>query len=309
MGNSKVKVFASYHDTSLPFFKNEVYQPILTGAFEKEVKEGFWTDNTGDNISVKNKNYGEITAQYWVWKNYLKENPDVEYIGFCHYRRFFNFSKKAKKFAFVKHNYKTYKEKFFNTINPQEAYENIKDYDIIMPATEVWDINCYDRFVHYHSKEGIDKAIEIIKKHFPEYVPYMEEYLNGKKEISGLIFIMKRELFEHWIEWIYTFSTLLEKELDLSKYDTYMTVRIFPYLAENFINFWIKCQMDKNNIKMLNVETYLLTHIGAKEYNFLGIKYFIEKSGERYLNIFDFDIVLDFKRILKWLNRHLIKRR
>ena len=309
MDNEKIKIFVSYHDVNLPLFKNKIHQPILTGAFEKEIKEGFVADNTGDNISNKNKNYGELTAQYWVWKNYLKENPQVEYIGFCHYRRFFDCQKRVKKYAFKKHNYKTYREKFFNTIDSNEVYESIKNYDIIMPATEVWDINCYDRFVYYHSKEGIDKAIEIIEKHFSEYVPYMEEYLNGKKEISGLLFIMKRELFEQWIEWIYKFSTLLEKELDLSKYNTYMTVRIFPYLAENFINFWIKYQIDKNNIKMLNVESYLLTHIGAKEYNFCCIKYFVEKNGEKYLNIFDFDIVLNFKRIYKWLNRHLIKRR
>lgn len=42
-------------------------------------------DDTGDNISDKNPMYCEVTAQYWAWKN-LK---DVEYIGLCHYRRYF----------------------------------------------------------------------------------------------------------------------------------------------------------------------------------------------------------------------------
>ena len=31
--------------------------------------------------------YCELTTQYWAWKN-----VDAEYIGFCHYRRYFDFS-------------------------------------------------------------------------------------------------------------------------------------------------------------------------------------------------------------------------
>ncbi len=35
-------------------------------------------DNTGDNISLRNPNYCELTGLYWAWKN-LK----CDYIGLC----------------------------------------------------------------------------------------------------------------------------------------------------------------------------------------------------------------------------------
>ena len=43
-------------------------------------------DNNGDNISAKNSQYCELTAQYWAWKNI-----DCDYYGFFHYRRYLTF--------------------------------------------------------------------------------------------------------------------------------------------------------------------------------------------------------------------------
>ena len=46
---------------------------------------GMIGDDTGGNISLKNPQYCEMTAHYWIWKNV----HDTEYVGVCHYRRFF----------------------------------------------------------------------------------------------------------------------------------------------------------------------------------------------------------------------------
>lgn len=53
---------------------------------------GYIGDNTGDNISLRNPNYCELTGLYWAWKN-LK----CDYIGLCHYRRYFTNSNLFKK--------------------------------------------------------------------------------------------------------------------------------------------------------------------------------------------------------------------
>ena len=85
MGN--IKILISCHKQSI-VPDSEIMLPIEVGAdLRSKHIEGYIQDNSGDNISVKNKMYCELTAQYWAWKNL-----DADYYGFFHYRRYLNFS-------------------------------------------------------------------------------------------------------------------------------------------------------------------------------------------------------------------------
>ena len=83
-----VSVFVSCHKPT-ELFESELYQPIQLGAKEARQRlEGMIYDDEGENISTLNPMYCEMTAQYYAWKN-----VNLKYYGFCHYRRYFNFSK------------------------------------------------------------------------------------------------------------------------------------------------------------------------------------------------------------------------
>ena len=69
------------------FIKDLGYVPV--GLGEKNFGNNWHRDNSGENISKKNKNYAELTYHYWFWKNYL-DKYDGEWIGFCHYRKFWS---------------------------------------------------------------------------------------------------------------------------------------------------------------------------------------------------------------------------
>ena len=57
--------------------------PIQVGAkFADDIICSF-CDDTGNNISERNRNWSEGTAIYWMWKN----ASVCDYIGLCHYRR------------------------------------------------------------------------------------------------------------------------------------------------------------------------------------------------------------------------------
>ena len=82
-----IRIFVSAHKP-VEVFDSQVFQPVQVGA--SRTNERFtWAlhDDEGDNISDLNPMYCELTTQYWAWKN-----VDADYIGFCHYRRYFDFS-------------------------------------------------------------------------------------------------------------------------------------------------------------------------------------------------------------------------
>ena len=61
------------------------YLPV--GLGDQSFSKSWFQDNTGLNISKKNKFYGEYTFHYWIWKNYLN-SLNEGWIGFCQYRKF-----------------------------------------------------------------------------------------------------------------------------------------------------------------------------------------------------------------------------
>ena len=77
----------SMKENHLKFIKEINYIPV--GLGEGEFSKDWIRDNTGDNISEKNKYYGEYTFHYWLWKNYLDKIGDG-WIGFCQYRKFWS---------------------------------------------------------------------------------------------------------------------------------------------------------------------------------------------------------------------------
>lgn len=82
-----IKILISCHKKT-EYIKNAILQPIQLGcALSNKYFPDMLHDDDGENISNLNSMYCELTAQYWAWKNL-----DADYYGFCHYRRYFNFS-------------------------------------------------------------------------------------------------------------------------------------------------------------------------------------------------------------------------
>ena len=112
-----IKILVATHK---PYWmpEDKVYVPIHMGS-EGKTDIGFIGDNTGENISNKNANYCELTGLYWAWKNL-----QADYIGLCHYRRYFA----------NKHHGNSLASKQKAILSKKDYEALLKDYECILPG-------------------------------------------------------------------------------------------------------------------------------------------------------------------------------
>lgn len=183
---------------------DNVYMPIHVGR-EGKASLGYIGDNTGDNISTKNPNYCELTALYWAWKN-LK----CDYIGLCHYRRYFGNIGSIKNI--LTNNMFSQKIKYIYTKKDYESLLN--KYDIILPRKlYFYKIDIYKQYKDGHNINDLNMCYEIICEQFPEYKEAFLITMHKNSLYAYNMLVTKKFLFDEYMKWLFNILFTLEKKL------------------------------------------------------------------------------------------------
>ena len=222
-------------------------------------------DDSGENISHLNPHFCELTAMYWAWKN-----VDSSYYGLFHYRRILDLSEQAQQ---IRTDYPIIASpRSYNPKRQGLTTENItkllQEYDIILPQgyKNHYNLPCdegldnYGIYAHYHYAKDLDRIIELIKSRHPEMQAALESTLftyPPRWHIAN-IFIMRKELYFSYCEWLFSLLFDLSKETDLSDYTPYQA-RIYGFLSERMFNIWLAYQRHTQTLKILEAPMLLLT--------------------------------------------------
>lgn len=253
-----IKILVGYHKPAY-LFKNDVLVPIHCGrdVAMEEGKDGKisdedlkWLekntigDNTGENISSLNRRFCELTALYWAWKNYDKlGNPD--YIGFMHYRRIFCFNEKI-----CGENFKDYWNLFhlkypfkefmsIDKLSPEEIKETVAKHKYIFSVSDCDSSPYYWRANHkIVKKDDFLKCLDIASKIYPNDHNIIKTSLNENKHVWSNLFIMPKNTFFAYCEWIFPILFELDKKIDYSGYSIAQQ-RTVAYCAETLMNVWV----------------------------------------------------------------------
>lgn len=259
-----IKILVATHKKyKMPIYN--YYLPIHVG---KEGKNdiGYIGDNTGDNISYKNKNYCELTALYWGWKNL-----ETDYMGLVHYRRHFSF-----KNIFIK----MFNKKENLILSDNEIENLLKKYDVILPKKRNYFIeNIYNHYANTHYKEHLDITREIIEEYMDEYLVSYDNVMKSKKAHMFNMFIMNKKIADEYSEWLFFILSKLEERIDIEKYDDFQA-RLFGRVSEILLNVWI----DKNKIEYKEIGHIHLEKINwiDKIIKFLQAKYMSKKYKKSF---------------------------
>lgn len=229
---SETKIYSFYHKD---FFKPklELVQPLQVGRALSDLGLGILTDDGGENISAKNKEYCELTGIYYVLNNV----SNVDIVGFCHYRRLFVFRK-----MLLHRNFRIGRitDEIFNYYN-QNPTDKIKrylsSYDIIVPCKRVTRFNVKDYYIYNHIKEDWLLLEETIKTVTPKSLPYLQKVSNQSGFHPFNMFITHWEIFEEYAAWLFRILKSLEGKL--VRTDSAYHNRSIGFLAERLLDVFI----------------------------------------------------------------------
>lgn len=227
----EVKILSCFHK-KFKYPTNSIYFPIHVGKSNSNIDLEISGDDVGQNISDKNKNFCELTAVYWAWKNL-----SCDIVGLSHYRRYFDF--RGKIYNLTNRNYCKQ-----DLINEYLAYndklkiiQDLRQFDIILPKVRVLDKSIQDYYIKDHIKSDWYNMKSVIIQLYPEYKDTINKCFNSNKIYYYNMFIMNKQDFDLYCEWLFNILFELEKRINISE-DKYQS-RVFGFMSERLLNLYV----------------------------------------------------------------------
>ncbi len=268
---NNVEILISCHKPS-DVLNTEVFKPIQVGtALKKDRLPGMLYDNDGENMSEKNPMYCELTAQYWAWKNL-----DLDYYGFCHYRRYFNFSDTTYKedaYGNIIESYIDEQTAQKYCLTDETVRNLVSRYDVII--TERKDLTAMpDHFTS--SKDQYKKAsklhfkdyqtmLDIIDEKYPEYSECAKQFADGHTSCFCNMYILRKDIFFEYCEWMFA---VLEEFCNRTKMKYYSTeaLRTPGHLSERLFNIYLlKLLKDRPELRVKEVQCVAIQNTDPQE--------------------------------------------
>ena len=231
---------------------------IPVGLGENNFNNEWLRDNTKQNISNKNKYYGEYTFHYWFWKNMIDEISDKNWIGFCAYRRYWanhnnmksnelnkiinNQNFRAHVLQDVKNDWSNYETILGESI----PFGKIKLSKIIKNGgikSILRNLNSFIKnqttvkfhFDIFHGNKKIDKAIDLLEmKERSDF----RIFINNQSFNKENMFICRskkiiKEYYNSVFPWLQRCENIFGFNLN-----AWHEIRIYAFLAERYLSYW-----------------------------------------------------------------------
>lgn len=185
--------------------------PIQVGTVFADKKIAAVQDNVGDNISHKNRNYCELTASYYAWKN-----SKADYKGLCHYRRIFDITE----------------EQMQRLLGMEDKW------DVILPYPSIHYPDISTQHVRYIGKEDWKAMMQALEEKAPEYYrAYLEAVANGEQQFLNYnMLIAKKKIFDDYCNFLFEVLARTE-ELTIPKGEN-RADRFAGYMGENLTTIY-----------------------------------------------------------------------
>ena len=232
-----IKILVCCHKKDI-YKETDLYMPIQVGKACSDISLNMISDDSGDNISHKNDSYCELTGMYWAWKN-LK---GIDYIGFCHYRRYFDFMHNGRRFFPLT----TFKNAQFEEIN-YDISKKASNYLMKGGCIIVKPIHLHTSLYYQYCENHYGKDFRILgdvirDTQDPKYFKaFWDTMIKGNIFYQCNMFIMNWSQFDKYCNWLFPILNEVEKRTEITLYNKTQR-RIYGYLSERLLGLYIHAE-------------------------------------------------------------------
>lgn len=197
--------------------------PIQAGAAIAEKSIAKVKDNTGGNISTKNRMYCEMSAVYWIWKN-----TNHDWIGIEHYRRHL-------------------------LVKPEMLTDDI---DVILPLPYICYPDEMTQFLRFTTENVKDAMFRTLEAVHPDRFEEYKEILYGEYQYTYNLLCARKWVFDEYCSWFFEITEFMEDNY-ATKVPELVETRAFSYVAEVLTNLYFMSH--QKDLRIRHVEKTIYT--------------------------------------------------
>lgn len=207
-------------------FDKPLKQEYKMSEFQKEIQVGAaltdericrLTDDTGDHISDRNKQFCELTALYWIWKN-----AKQEIVGLEHYRR------------------------HFLLVGSWLSDMRDRGIDVILPTPLYVAPSIAGNYRDRHVASDWDFMMDYMRRFYPDYYGDAPGFFDTNLYSPCNMFIMRKKVLEDLCSWLFPILFICAEHGGIRE-DAYQN-RYPGFLSERLITFFFEKNRDRYRI-------------------------------------------------------------
>lgn len=196
---------------------------LQAGAGLASMRTAEYADNTGKNISIKNGNYCELSALYWIWQNVLEADGKADgYYGMFQYRRLLDIEEE----------------------DIRQILEN--DVDVVLPFPTVHEPDIREHHGRYIKEKDWEAMLRALGELQPEYAEAFKSLSRQPYLYNYNILVAKKAVLRDYCAWLFP---ILERTEELSNPKGWEREdRYIGYLGESLLTLYFMYHGDRLRI-------------------------------------------------------------
>jgi hypothetical protein len=196
-------------------------------------------DDRRHSIVERNPSYSEMTAIYSAWKNVRHQ----EFVGFCHYRRIFDFLVPSG----AQRNRHIHTREELEAERPaMEAVSAVRSIlengGIVLAGEDSYELTVAEHYMRCHYPDHYLLAFNMVRKHWPHLEPYAIRQFESRTCYLNNMFICSATFFDELCTWWFDILFRLEREIALPR-DPYQH-RVLAFLSERLFDIFVRWKLD-----------------------------------------------------------------